>query len=293
VGTSALGVRRGFARAGQTARGAGGRARQAAASRWVEHLERFGYVVRGTLYIIVGVLAGEVALQAGGATTAERGAIRTIASLPFGKGLLLLTAVGLVGYGLWGFARAILDPLQRGSKPGGLLTRAGYLGSAWTYSALVVPAVQLLMGSTGGGQGNNGGAELIGRILAVSGGRVLVGLAGAIFVVGAGGGQLYEAATAHFKRDFTTAKIGQNQRRVVILVGRIGMGARGVVFTTMGGFLILAAVRADAVLAKGSAQALQTMAAQPQGQSLLGVVALGLICFGVYSMCCARWIRVR
>jgi len=256
---------------------------------WVERLARFGYVARGVLYIIVGVLAVEVALHAGGTTTTPRGAIGTIATLPAGKVLLVLTAIGLAGYGLWGFVRAILDPLHQGAKPAGLVKRCGYLASACTYTALVVPTVQLLLGS---GDGGNGSASLVGRILGMPGGPWLVGIAGVIFLAGAGGGQFYEAATAHFRREFKSSELKPEQFRLVTIIGRIGMAARGVVFTMMGAFLIQAAVHTDAVRAKGLDGALQMLAAQPQGPALLGVVAAGLVCFGVYSVCCARWIRV-
>jgi hypothetical protein len=144
-----------------------------------------------------------------------------------------------------------------------------------------------------GGDGGNGGASLIGRILALPGGPWLVGIAGAVILAGAGGGQLYEAVTAHFRNNFTASAITGAQLRFVTIIGRIGMAARGVLFATMGGFLILAAVRGDAALAKGIDGALQTLGTQPFAQALLGVVGAGLNCFGVYSVCCARWIRVR
>ena len=58
------------------------KARHAAANPWVERLARFGYAVRGILYAVVGLLAVQVALGAGGATTDKNGAIATIGSQP-------------------------------------------------------------------------------------------------------------------------------------------------------------------------------------------------------------------
>src|SRR6476661_9359712 len=78
----------------------------AARSPWLEKLARFGYAVRGVLYATVGLLALEVALGQGGATTDKGGAIETIGSQPFGKFLLVLVIVGLIGYSLWGGVRA-------------------------------------------------------------------------------------------------------------------------------------------------------------------------------------------
>src|SRR5512143_101328 len=91
------------------------KAKRATANPWVERLERFGFVVRGLIYFIIGVLALELALGAGGATATPTSAIALIGRQPDGKLLLAIVALGLAGYALWGFVRAILDPLGKGS----------------------------------------------------------------------------------------------------------------------------------------------------------------------------------
>ena len=96
---------------------AGGReaARQAEAagedvarSKQLEWLARAGLVARGAIYVLIGVLAVKVALGAGGETTDQQGALKTIASSSFGKVLLVLVALGLSGYGLWRLVRAAI-----------------------------------------------------------------------------------------------------------------------------------------------------------------------------------------
>src|SRR5437867_10492801 len=103
------------------------KAQEAVRNPWVEGMARFGYVVRGVLYAIIGLLALAVAFGVGGATTDKTGAIATIGARPFGKVLLAVVVVGLAGYSLWGFIRAIFDPLHRGTGPKGLAARVGYL----------------------------------------------------------------------------------------------------------------------------------------------------------------------
>ena len=48
-----------------------------------EWLARAGFVARGLLYGIIGVLAVKLAVGAGGKTTNQQGAMRTIAEQPF------------------------------------------------------------------------------------------------------------------------------------------------------------------------------------------------------------------
>src|SRR4051812_9267970 len=93
--------------AGQVAQKAEQAAQGTVNNPWVERLVRLGYVARGVLYAIVGILAVQLAIGTGGATTDKNGAIATIAAQPFGHVLLIVLAVGLAGYSLWGFIRAI------------------------------------------------------------------------------------------------------------------------------------------------------------------------------------------
>ncbi len=77
-----------------------GREATAATSSWSTPLARFGYAAKGVVYIIIGVLAAKVALGDGGTPTDRNGALRAIYEQPFGKLLLAVVAVGLIGYAL-------------------------------------------------------------------------------------------------------------------------------------------------------------------------------------------------
>ena len=277
---------------GQLKDRAGDKAREAVRSPWVEGMARFGYVVRGVLYAVIGLLALAVAFGAGGAATDKTGAIATIGALPFGKVLLAVIVVGLVGYSLWGFIRAIFDPLKRGTGPKGLAVRAGYIVSGLSYGALVLPTLRFMEGAPGGGQGGGGGTQdLTAMLLAQPYGPLVVGLVG---VIGMGGGlgQIYQGLTADFKKDFKTEEMSEQELRAAVWIGRTGMAARGVVFAMSGFFILQAALHVDPKQVKGVDGALQTLAREPYGPWLLGIVAFGLVAFGAYSILCARWMQV-
>ncbi|HVS48338.1 MAG TPA: DUF1206 domain-containing protein, partial [Candidatus Dormibacteraeota bacterium] len=121
--------------------------KRAASSPALEILERLGYAVRGALYAVMGLLALKVVLGvAGGQTTDLTGSLVSLISNPFGKLTLIVAAIGLAAYSLWGFVRAIYDPLHRGSDASGYMARLGFVTSALSYAALVIFAVQLLAG---------------------------------------------------------------------------------------------------------------------------------------------------
>jgi hypothetical protein len=56
-------------------------------------------------------------------------------------------------------------------------------------------------------------------------------------------------------------------------------------------FLVVAAVRSQPQQAKGIDSSLRALAATPVGPWLLAIVAIGLVMFGLFSWCEARWRR--
>lgn len=63
-------------------------------------------------------------------------------------------------------------------------------------------------------------------------------------------------------------------------------------FITAGVFVVVAALRAQPHQARGIDSSLRALAATPLGPWLLALVATGLIMFGAFSCCAARWRRV-
>ena len=81
--------------------------------------------------------------------------------------------------------------------------------------------------------------------------------------------------------------------KVVTDIGKFGTVARGVVLAVVGGLISFGAYRANPSQPIGMDSALATLLHQPYGIWLLGIVAVGLIAFGAYSMLCALWFRLR
>ncbi|MGM0784635.1 MAG: DUF1206 domain-containing protein, partial [Pseudomonadota bacterium] len=82
-----------------------------------------------------------------------------------------------------------------------------------------------------------------------------------------------------YQREMNTA-----QRRLFEAITRWGLTARGLVFAIVGLFLCSAAWQADPSQAQGLGGALSVLARQPFGPWLLGLVALGLVGYGIYCL---------
>lgn len=253
-----------------------------------EALARAGFLARGVVYAIIGVLAIKLVFGAGGKTTDQRGALKTVADQPFGKVLLILLAIGLAGYALWRFVHAALGHGPERNDSG--LDRVTALCSGIVYAGLCALAVVILLGSGGGGSSTSPDKATAG-VLGWSGGTWLVGLAGLV-MIGVGAYQGYRAVTHDFLRDSKSEEMAPATRTSIKWIGTFGLLARMVVFVLIGVFLIEAAVQYDPSEAVGIDGALAKLANSPQGPLLLGVVAAGLIAFATYSFSDARYRRI-
>ncbi len=63
----------------------------------------------GVVYLLVGGLAALAALGQGGQTEGSRGALESVLAAPFGKVMLGIIALGLVGYATWRTLQALQD----------------------------------------------------------------------------------------------------------------------------------------------------------------------------------------
>lgn len=263
-------------------------ARDAANSRWVELLARLGYAAKGVVYLIIGLLAVQVAWGGGGQITGGQGALHTIAGQPFGQVLLWLMVIGLFGYVVWRFVQSVLDVEHCGTDGKGIAKRVAQGVSGVVYGSLAVYAANLAMGSGGGGSSSQGWT---GRLMSDTWGVWLVGLIGAV-VVGYGLRQLYHAYQVDFTKRLVTSEMSPTERTWTIRVGRFGMAARGVVLIMIGWFFIQAAVTHDPSRARGLDGALAELAGTGYGPWVLGLVALGLVAYGAYQLVLARYRRM-
>jgi hypothetical protein len=271
----------------KTAREARVGGEKVARSSGFEWLARAGFVARGLIYGIIGILAIKLALGGGGKTTNQLGALETIARQSFGKVLLILVAIGLAGYALWRLLHALLGHGPEDSDT--TFERVAAFGSGIVYAGLCAIAVEILLGSGGNSSGSS--HKTAAGVFGWPAGTWLVGIAGAV-LVGVGLYQGYRGISRDFLKDSKTEEMSARVRNWVEWIGTFGHLARMVVFGLVGVFLIKAAIDYDPNKAVGLDGALAKLAHASYGPFLLGLVAAGLIAFGVYSLSDARYRRI-
>lgn len=255
-----------------------------AAAPWIERLARLGYAAKAVVYTLIGLLAlGAVR----GRSADSDGAMATLVRQPFGEILLHLIALGLLGYAAWRFAEAVVDPLGRGTEAKGLAMRAYAFLRGLFHGYLAWEAFQLARGD-GGGAGDDEARHWTARMMDEPFGPWLIVGAGVAFLL-YGLGQLWRAWASKIDRLLDIASLAPGARRWIVRVSRYGLAARGVVFSIIGGFLLLAGIRLDPSQARGVGGALASLSGQGV---LLAIVAVGLISYGIYEAIKARYKRI-
>jgi Domain of Unknown Function (DUF1206) len=250
-------------------------------------LSRAGFVARGLVYGIIGLLALRLALGAGGKITNQEGALHAVAHQDFGQFLLTLVAIGLGGYSIWRLTRAAIGhgPEGRDSP----VERIGALGSGIFYGTICIAAIKILMGASQGSEGNT--KKTTAGVFGWPGGAWIIGAAGVV-MIGVALYQGHRGLTKSFLQDSKTEEMGRRMKRWISWIGIVGHLARMVVFGLVGVFLIKAAIDASPGPAVGLGGALAKVLHRNYGGFLLGVVAAGLIAFALFSLSEARYRRI-
>jgi Domain of Unknown Function (DUF1206) len=259
---------------------------------WYSWLARIGLVAKGVSFGIVGVLAVKLALGHGGTATSRQGALATIADESFGKVLLVLLACGFAAYAIWRFVQAFAQREDDEGEAKGEAKkwgkRVGYVGRGLIYAGLTVTTVKLLANSSGGESQNEKARKSTATVLDWPAGRWVVGLVG-LAIISAGVWNLYRGLTRKFEERWRSGEMSEAERRWGGRIGVAGHLARAVVFGLIGLFITKAAVEYDPKESIGLDGALQKLVNTDYGPYLLGLTALGLICYGLYCLVDARY----
>jgi hypothetical protein len=247
---------------------------------------RAGWVAKGVVYAIFGLLAFVVARN-GGASEDEaspRGAVGKVAETGAGTALLWVLAIGLALYVVWRLLSAVL-PGDDDAKA--WLTRVGYLVSALVYGALAWTAVSFAR--TGGGQSQTAErddakvAELTRDLMGHTGGRVLVAAVGVLFLV-LGGVFAYQGVSRNFADDLDGRGVGPVRHETIVQLGVVGWLARAVTMFLVGVFLLRAAIDYDGGQGEGLDDALRRTAGSSWGAVLVAVTGIGLVVYGAFAV---------
>jgi fumarate reductase subunit D len=261
------------------------RRRVAADSDELGLLARAGFFARGVMYIVIGWTALLIAFGKTDEQADRTTALHDLSGTPLGALALWLLVIGFFGMALWRLSEGVFG--GHGRKPA---SRLMSLGRAGIYAVLGYSVLKYALGEGSPQSGNQQAVDLTTTLMHRDGGRAVVVIVGLVMIAG-GLYMGYQAWRKSFLRELRLSRISASTRRAIEWLGRAGGVARGVVFVTAGVFLVVAADHAQPDRAEGLDSSLRALATTPFGPLVLVLVAIGLVMFGLFSCCEARWRR--
>ena len=261
-------------------------ARRVATSRPLEILFRIGFVGYGLLHLAVAWLAVQLALGRPAGENSQSGAFQTLVRQPFGRFLLILVTVGLAAMAIWQLLLAAVGHVAERHRN---LERLASLGRTIIYAALAWTSYKIVVGApTSSAQQQQ---RATAGVLAHPFGQFLVAVAG-LAILALGVGLAIYGAKRMFERRLMTYRMNEATRQSARRLGQFGYIAKGVAFAIVGLLLADAALSNNPAKSRGLDTALRTLIAQPFGQWLLILVAVGFAAFGIYCFLQSRYRKV-
>lgn len=258
--------------------------------KWIGRFISIGYAAKGSLYLLLGILAVRAALNPGKEAAGTRAALEFLLRVPLGRLFLGVLAIALIGYVLERFIRAAIDPGHSDSldlKRIALRVASAFRGMI--YLSIAGSAFNMVVGKT---QSDDPIEDLANQLFERPLGEWALFLGG-IVVVGVGVVYLYIARTASHTRGFDANDIDRRLKRLAGQLGTIGIAARGIAFVAIGIFLMRAALFARVEAAGGLKNALRLLEDRPLGSLWLGLVGAGFISYGLYMYFVAKYRQFR
>ncbi len=253
----------------------------------VEGLVRLGYLAKALVYLLVGALALKVAAGIGGGRlTDPDGALYLVLGQPFGRGLLLLVAAGLLTYAAWRIIGAIFG--RRWQKNAGCWERALTVIRALVYAAIGLQAAKLAVGLRGG---ESGPEPLVRAALDWPLGEWVIVAAG-LGVGWYGMVEIIDALKGKLEPDLDAATLRTRAGAWALHVARGGIVARGLLLVLIAFGVVRAALAGRPSAAGGMDTSLVILNTLPQGTLLLGAAAAGVLAYGIYQLLHARYATV-
>jgi len=250
---------------------------------------RLGHLSTGMVHCLVGVLAVAAAIDPGALAVGSQGALFELAQHPVGVLLLVALGFGLIADALWQAVRAATDADLAGPGLGGRLERVGWILSGLIHLALGVAALRLVRTVPTGRPASQTKAWTA-TVMAVPMGRGLVAVAALTLLVVAGV-MVTRAGRAALDPWLDLGQMAGPTRTLARVLSGLGLATRGIVYTLIAGFLLLAAFEANPQTARGVTGTLRAIRLERYGAPVLAGVGIGFVANGLLEMIRARYRR--
>lgn len=248
-------------------------------------IARAGLIAKGIVYTLLGAFAFMAAADIGNqsARTGKEDVLSTLKQQTGGQIMLALLALGLVCYSIWRIVQCLYDTEDKGNDIKGIAIRGRYLFSGAIYGSLALYAGKLLFAASQEHQNRQG---MIQTLLSKPFGDWVLGSI-AIAIFGTGVYQCYYGLSEKYRKHINSSS-GSANKNLLLMAGKGGYTARGIVWMIIGWLFMKAAIHANSSEAGDTSKAFSFLKNGAYGSYLLGAVALGLVFYGIFNFIRAR-----
>jgi Domain of Unknown Function (DUF1206) len=244
----------------------------------IEALARIGFMSRALVYFATGFLALISVLgYSKKKETDLHYSLQVLASIPFGKVLIVLIGLGLLAYALWKFFQAFLDADHLGKKLSSLFLRFTYFINGLIHVSLAYFCYRTFLHLRVQDQDDRARAW-IEWLMEMPWGKYLVGIVGLSFI----GFALTEIIRAILKKYEHGFELNSSHF-MIHFIARFGIISRAIIFLILGFLILKSAWHFKAAYAGGFGHSWYYLLSQDSGISLSFVIAFGLMAYGIYT----------
>ncbi len=255
---------------------------------WLRRYISIGYAAKGTVYLLIGVLAVQAAVISEREASGTYLTLSFVARQPFGDWLVCLLAFALTGYVLRRFLQVVRASASSSSwSLKCIFQRISYIMSGLSYAGVAYSALNIVLEL---GEYDDKVEDWVSQMFQQAIGAWLVFLGG-VAVTTIGLTYIYGAYTGSYISEFDSNDIHHRMEKWATRMGKLGVAARGMAFVLTGILLIQAAIYRNSELAGGLQNALREIATKPLGWLWLGLIGVGFICYGLYMFVAAVYRR--
>jgi hypothetical protein len=265
-----------------------GAASRTANSTWLEHLTRGGLVGYGVIHLLFAWLILQIAFGGSSTDGDQSGALHHLAGKPFGTFLIVVIVIGLIAMTIWQLLEAAVGHRSEQGRHR-VYERVVSAGRALFYVYFAFTGIKVLRGKKASSADTQQKASE--DLMASSGGRITVGLAG-IAIAAIGIGLVLYGLQKKFQKHLKTSQMNAQMRRLSTRLGVAGYAAKGTAYGIAGVLFLIAAIQYDPDKARGLDATLNVLARQSYGPWLLALTALGIAAYGLFSIVQARYRKV-
>lgn len=244
---------------------------------------RVGLISYGIVHLLIAWLAAQLAFGGGKGSASKNGALQEVAKQPLGAVLLYVMAAGFASLVVW----QLIETVAGHRNEDGGKRKLKQASSALKVAIYGVLGFSSLKVASGGGGGGDKSESMTAKVLGLPAGQVLVGLV-ALAIAAYAVLLIYRGLSEGFKEHLTAQGSCGDLGSAYVLLGKVGYVSKGLALMVVAGLVMWAAWTHDPDKSGGLDQALRTLLAQPFGSVLLGAIAFGIGCYGLFTFARAR-----